>query len=179
MAHLLAPVALLALLEPGQLETARRATAALFPDGEAYSSRLRLGRQAQLGGAAGDEQPMVYRPGLIETGAPAVESALTYGEYDLSFFAALVDAALCAGGREPAGATFVDVGSGCGRLVCAAAALWPQLARSAGIERVDSLHQLALESLPRARELLPQGPALSFHCGDAHELLCSAQASAL
>ena len=112
--------ALVSLVDPSQLESARRVTRALFPPGDAYTTRLRIGRVAQLG--ADDEAPLVYRPGLIDTGssAQAVESALTYGEYDVDFFAALVDAALTAGGRNAHGATLIDVGSGCGRLVTAA-----------------------------------------------------------
>ena len=44
----------------------------------------------------------------------------TTRQFDLAFFGALVDRALArpAGRREPE--TFVDVGSGCGRLVLAA-----------------------------------------------------------
>ena len=41
--------------------------------------------------------------------------------------------------------TFADVGSGVGRLVHAAAALWPhRFARCTGVECVAELHQLAL-----------------------------------
>lgn len=67
-----------------------------------YADRLMVGRRAQLG------DDMVYRPSTIGC---AVDSALTYGEYDLSLFAACVDRALI--GLSPAcSLTFVDCGSG-------------------------------------------------------------------
>jgi len=69
-----------------------------------------------------------------------VDGALTYGEYELGHFCALIERA-CAdrpGGLE--GATLLDCGSGCGRLVVAASALWPEMERAIGIEKVEPLH---------------------------------------
>jgi len=76
---------------------------------------------------------------------------LTYGEWDLPFFAQLVDRSYShfkAGfrgntvGEDWTGATFVDIGSGGGRLVLAAAALhrW-RLCR--GVEILPGLHAMA------------------------------------
>lgn len=76
---------------------------------------------------------------------------LTYGEWDLPFFAQLVDRSFShfkAGfrgntvGEDWTGATFVDIGSGGGRLVLAAAALhrW-RLCR--GVEILPGLHAMA------------------------------------
>lgn len=127
-----------------------------------YSDRLMLGRKAQLG------DDMVYRPGLIASPASsAVDTALTYGEYDLNFFAHLVDLAL--DGMPPA-AHFVDVGSGVGRLVLAAAMLWPsRLQRSSGVECVADLHRLALEAEVRVRDEL--AVPCDFVFGDAETAL--------
>ena len=94
--------------------------------GDEYGERLAIGRKAQLG------DDLVYRLGLI--GGGSVDTALTYGEYELEFFATLVDRAL--DGGDGAGHSFVDVGSGCGRLVLAASELWPALARVSGVESV-------------------------------------------
>ena len=53
-----------------------------------------------------------------------------------------------AGRREPE--TFVDVGSGCGRLVLAASCVWPELARAAGVETCADLHMMAVRAQARA-----------------------------
>lgn len=61
---------------------------------------------------------------------------LTYGEFPLDFFVKLISAAKL----EP-GDVFCDLGSGCGRLVLAAALLWPDtLSISRGIEISPDLH---------------------------------------
>ena len=132
----------------------------LFPAGDGYAARLTVGRRAQLG----DE--MVYRSTI--GGSSPVDGALTYGEYDLGHFCTLVERA-CAdrpGGLE--GATLLDCGSGCGRLVVAASALWPGLRRAVGIEKVAELHALGA----RAVAELPaeQQQRLTLRCGDAHDL---------
>jgi len=64
---------------------------------------------------------------------------LTYGEFPLELFTQLLSAA------EPQpGDIFCDVGSGCGRLVLAAAFLWPDTLRGArGIEISPDLHAAA------------------------------------
>ena len=83
-------------------------------------------------------------------------------QFDLAFFGALVDRALArpAGRREPE--TFVDVGSGCGRLVLAASCVWPELARAAGVETCADLHMMAVRA--QARASLPR---CDFVHGDA------------
>ena len=120
-----------------------------------YAERLMVGRKAQLGDA------MVY------TSTSNIDTALTYGEFDHQLFAAFVDRAL--DGR-PDGSTFVDVGSGCGRLVLAAAVLWPQLGRCAGVECVPELHELAQHAAAKA--VLPSSsPRCEFVLGKAEEAL--------
>ena len=149
---------------PANLERASSLVSRFFPArGEAFTHRERLGRQAQLGSS------MVYRPGAI--GGDGVDAALTYGEYDLGLFASLVDRAF--GAREGAavGATFVDVGSGCGRLVLAASVLWPSLTRCAGVERVAQLHTLATEAAAAAAADDLLGAPCTFYCGDATAFL--------
>ena len=108
--------------------------------------------------------PCVY----TRTVAPQVDGALTYGEYDLGHFCALVERA-CAdrpGGLE--GATLLDCGSGCGRLVVAASALWPEMARAIGIEKVEPLHALGIAAV--AQLPAEQRARLRLLCGDAHDL---------
>jgi hypothetical protein len=156
-AHLLV-LALLAISSPMRLAEASCLVASLFPGASAYTNRVALGRAAQLG----DAKPLVYRPGSIGC---RVDTSLTYGEFDLSFFAALTNAALTEGGRTACGQTFVDVGSGCGRLVFAAGLLWPSLGRCVGIEIVESLHRLGLEALPRASDLLASEIQQGGSCG--------------
>ena len=135
-------------LTPTNLAAAEALVARVYPGGagspsggDEYGERLAIGRKAQLG------DDLVYRPGLI--GGGSVDTALTYGEYDLGFFATLVDRAL--DGGDGAGHSFVDVGSGCGRLVLAASELWPALARVSGVESVAELHALAAAASSAAR----------------------------
>ena len=69
--------------------------------------------------------PPTYRRRKVSL--PQVDGALTYGEYELGHFCALIERA-CAdrpGGLE--GATLLDCGSGCGRLV------------GSGVTRLESL----------------------------------------
>lgn len=83
----------------------------------------------------------------------------TYGEYDILFFAQLLDKAYeyhIGFERDESktgwnGKTFLDIGSGAGRLVFAAAGLHPGLERSVGIEILPSLHKLSLEKLDLCR----------------------------
>ena len=123
-----------------------------------YDARLLLGRQAQLG------ETMVYRPGII--GDSGVDTALTYGEYNLEFFAGLVEAAL---GSSAADDVLVDVGSGCGRLVLASAVLWPELRRVAGVEKVESLHSVALSASCAVDATVTS--RCEFFCADAYDVL--------
>ena len=142
-------------LAPTNLAAAEALVARVYPGGagkssggDEYGERLAIGRKAQLG------DDLVYRPGLI--GGGSVDTALTYGEYDLGFFATLVDRAL--DGGDGAGHSFVDVGSGCGRLVLAASELWPALARVSGVESVAELHALAAAASSAAPR------AVDFYC---------------
>ena len=117
-----------------------------------YGDRLTIGRRAQLG------KDMIYRSGLN------IDSALTYGEYDLEFFAECVESALR--GAAPSGLSFVDVGSGVGRLVLASALLWPEnFGSCAGVEKVPELHELACDAERRVT-LPPTSPPRRFICGD-------------
>ena len=82
---------------------------------------------------------------------------LTYGEFPLPLFGELVDraacyAAACQGGRR-ADAEFLDLGSGAGRLVLAAAAMSNPWKRCRGVEYLHSLHLLAEEKLDEAGDL--------------------------
>eukprot|EP00967_Tisochrysis_lutea_P153033 scaffold301132_cov35-Tisochrysis_lutea.AAC.1 len=160
----------LAVHTPARLAQASRLVSAVFPGEDSYWDRLAIGRAAQLG--TSNANPIVYVPGSIGC---SVDTSLTYGEFDLEFFATLTNEALTRGGRKAAGQTFVDVGSGCGRLVFAAAALWPTLDRCIGIEVVELLHTLALEATPRAKSELElvncdvqqQQPEVHLVCEDA------------
>lgn len=149
-------------LTSAKLQQTAKLLATAFPSDQ-YADRLMVGRQEQLGPG------MVYRPGL-GGGGDAVDGSLTYGEFDLELFATLVERAF--GSRGPAGRTFVDVGSGCGRLVLAAAALWPELACVAGVERQEELHRMA--EAASAAINLPVRPLRRFVCADAADALAPA-----
>lgn len=149
------------LVAPSAVSAAQTAVERVFPPTD-YGQRLLIGRRAQLG-----DGDMIYRPGLI--GGDTVDSSLTYGEYDLDHFCALVDRALDA--KADRAVTFVDVGSGVGRLVLAAAELWPQLTRCVGIERVEELHRVAVEAAESHRDAVPALARCSFFCCDAAEAL--------
>ena len=81
---------------------------------------------------------------------------LTYGEFDLLFFAQLLDRAHfhyseANPGDEKkdcsdwSGKTFLDIGSGTGRLVVGAAALHPGFKLCRGLEILPGIHQTAVE----------------------------------
>jgi hypothetical protein len=84
---------------------------------------------------------------------------LTYGEFDLPFFAQLLDTAHSYyhansdDEKETAAdwsdKVFCDIGSGTGRLVLAAAALHPGFRSCRGIELLHSIHVVAEESLEK------------------------------
>ena len=120
----------------------------LFPD-EAYASREAVGRRAQMG------SEMLYRSGAVP-----IDGALTYGEYDLEHFYDLVSRT---GDLE--GATLLDDGSGCGRLVVAASALWPELRCAIGVEKIEELHEVGVRAV-RGLADEERGRAV-LHCGDA------------
>ena len=141
-----------ALVSPAKVAAANDVLSRAYRS-SSYDDRLMLGRRLQLGDA------MVYRPSLIGGSGgtdPGVDGSRTYGEYDLGFFATLVDRALDGVAAPPDGAHFVDVGSGVGRLVLAASLLWPsQLRRCSGVEVVAELHQLAVEATAQVQAELP------------------------
>ena len=135
-----------------------------------YTDRLMIGRRAQLG------DDLVYRPGLIGSSQP-VDTSLTYGEYDLEFFAQLIEATIDGLDRDVSrdvdrdiDLTFMDIGSGVGRLVLAAATLWPhRFSKCSGVEMVADLHTLASEAGRRAESQLT--PRVKFVCADAAHAL--------
>jgi len=91
---------------------------------------------------------------------------LTYGEFDFYFFAELLDRACHHYYRNEDnvkrlnneqqnglnGKTFVDIGSGTGRLVIGAAALHPGLSLSKGIEILPGIHESAIKFLGNCRK---------------------------
>lgn len=98
------------------------------------------------------------------------EKELTYGEFDLRGFLTLLAAT-----RPQKGEMFCDIGSGCGRLVLAAALAFPW-ARAAGVELLDDLHNAAVSAHRRLTNVLEDEPdiALSestFVQGEASEAL--------
>ena len=88
----------------------------------------------------------------------------TYGEFDFYFFAELLDKAheYYFQGREDSDKpnswddkVFVDIGSGTGRLVLAAAALHPGWKRCRGIEVLKGIHAVAEDTLKQCRPHAP------------------------
>jgi len=85
--------------------------------------------------------------------------SLTYGEFDIFFFAELLDRAHYHYYSYPGNANneqstegwegkhFLDLGSGTGRLVIGAAALHPDMAACSGLELLPRIHDKAVESL--------------------------------
>ena len=95
-----------------------------------------------------DRRSIAYDAALSQTqtftaeGIPLAGDSMVYGEFDLSFFSRLLRCA------EPqAGETFVDAGSGAGRLVLAAALLHPtKFANCHGVELSSPLHDAAISA---------------------------------
>ncbi len=101
---------------------------------------------------------------FIEDGLPP-PSQYTYGEFDFLFFAELMDIAnahyhrgIDESGHDDNdekkgwdGKTFVDIGSGAGRLVLGAAALHPNLQLCKGIEILPGIHQASLENMEKCK----------------------------
>jgi hypothetical protein len=147
MAHLLPYLASSVLMQPHVLASMD----ALFPQ-STYNARRNLARDAALatGGLSTAE------------GIPLAGDAMVYGEFDLPFFARLLELAAPAPGD-----TFVDLGSGVGRLVIAAALLHPQTWRNCqGVELSAPLHDAAIAARLRFDELTPCPPISSceFTC---------------
>jgi len=115
-----------------------------------FDERLSAGRKAQGHGG-----------GAIAMRASDLPSGLTYGEFNLHFFLELVSRAVSfrrgengSGDFYPEMCTFpapdlkfMDVGSGCGRLVFAAAMI-KKFQVNYGIEIVSSLHAMATAAHP-------------------------------
>ena len=85
----------------------------------------------------------------------------TYGEFDLYFFAELLDRALdyYSAHQTVTSSTwddkvFTDIGSGTGRLVFAAAALHPGFELCRGVEVLEGIHNVALETLEKCRYVI-------------------------
>ncbi len=87
----------------------------------------------------------------------------TYGEFDLLFFAELLDKSftyfnsfhpddICSDGNVCTGKTFLDIGSGAGRLVLGAAALHPTLKESRGLEILPGIHKVSIENLEKCKK---------------------------
>ena len=87
----------------------------------------------------------------------------TYGEFDFLFFAELLDNSFdhyksydhddntSTGKNHCTGTTFLDIGSGAGRLVMGAAALHPTLKESRGLEILPGIHEASLKNLERCK----------------------------
>mmetsp|Transcript_38262 Transcript_38262/g.59795 ORF Transcript_38262/g.59795 Transcript_38262/m.59795 type:complete len:327 (+) Transcript_38262:165-1145(+) len=136
--------------------------------------RHNLGRQAQ--GLKDD--------GFLDFWAP---TELTYGEYNFGFFCELVAFAreqfLAEGSRGedvPPQPSFLEIGSGCGRLVFGAAMLW-EWKLCEGIELIEPLHQLASSAeaiLQKNEEGLKQHMSpTKLVCGDFNGPECGIERS--
>ncbi|CAM9289307.1 unnamed protein product [Choristocarpus tenellus] len=115
-----------------------------------YDDRMSAGREAQ---------------GYLSTGqlvpAAVIDGALTYGEFDFSFFASVVRDCLSIYADESENGSleaearkrvFCDLGSGCGRLVIGQALAWPWRCCK-GIEKVEALHNMGMSALGVAKKL--------------------------
>ena len=110
-------------------QRARAAIDACYPP-TSYGTRRDLARDAAVDSA------ISFTP----EGIPLAGDSMVYGEFDLSFFADLLDIA----DPQP-GETFLDIGSGAGRLVLAAALHRPNTwANCHGIELSSPLHDAAI-----------------------------------
>lgn len=111
---------------------------------------------------------------------------LTYGEFDFHFFAQVLDRAhyhYYQGGDHPNNAPttwndkiMMDIGSGTGRLVLGAAALYPEWKECRGVELLQGIHDVAVDKLkecndggmtnmlPSVDKMLPMAP-VKLSCG--------------
>ena len=114
--------------------------ALLLPMGPARcSSPACLAHTQLIHGIFGEQAPAARFVAADAEALPAASHCdLTYGELDLEFFEELL--ALV---RPRADEIFIDIGSGCGRLVCSAA-LQHEWRRAIGIEVVRGLHEEAI-----------------------------------
>ena len=95
-----------------------------------------------------DRRSIAYDAALSQTqkftaeGIPLAGDSMVYGEFDISLFARLLECA-----ELQPGETFVDAGSGAGRLVLAAALLHPtKFANCHGVELSSPLHDAAISA---------------------------------
>jgi len=82
----------------------------------------------------------------LKQGESEPPAEYTYGEFDFYSFAQLLDHIGTKYVDSWNDATFVDIGSGTGRLVWAAALLHPQMSQSTGLEILQGLHDQAIAS---------------------------------
>lgn len=132
---------------------------------ESFGNRLSVSGES-LG--TGDDQT----PRLMRGTDPSLE--LAYGEFPFQSLDALVDTAMehwDAADHPPREISFLDLGSGAGRL-CLYIALTRPAWRVHGIEIVPSLHQLALEASQTAVNLglLQHGPKEDVFYGPAQSM---------
>ena len=116
-----------------------------------------------------------YWPFISKKQTPPTE--YTYGEFPLPFFSELIDRGVnllpSLHNGQRSGAEFVDLGSGAGRLVLAAASMNPGWKRVRGVEFLPSLHSLAEEKLSEAKalpEFLTSPVVLEARSWDSPEL---------
>ena len=125
---------------------------ALYPPA-AYNDRRVLARDAALA-----------LSGLSTAeGIPLAGDTMVYGEFDLNFFAQLLSLA-----DPQRGDTLLDVGSGVGRLVLAAALLHADTLRNChGVEISPPLHDAAIAARVALDSLSPSPPVapVEFTCG--------------
>ena len=96
-----------------------------------------------------------YQAKVISVRDPSLE--LAYGEFPFDSVDALVDAALQHCDANTSSLTFVDLGSGAGRVCLYMAMTRPSNWRVLGIEVVPSLHELACQAAQAAIEMQPVG----------------------
>ena len=159
-----------------EVATCRSALDAVYP-ATSYQSRRMIARDAALRHSARDGRgggrvstavadPVDDEPWHATSRStsaaviPLAGDGLVYGEFDLAFFAKLLEAA-----SPQSGESFIDCGSGVGRLVCGAALLRPSLARSSGIELLPELHDAAISALARLSGVAasPSSPLADCH----------------
>ena len=120
-----------------------------------------------------------YWPFLHKGEEPPME--LTYGEFELEFFARLLDRAHAHYTADPRndqqptwkGKTFVDIGSGTGRLIFAAAALHPSWHLSQGIELLPKINQVAQDRLDTLLHTTQQQQSSSSSSSSQNSDSCS------
>ena len=132
--------------EVGERDSAQSSNKSSFPE---------LSTVFKIFGSVSSNKPSRSRAFSSAEEAAADQHAtdLTYGEFDLDFFAQLL---LLASPRT--GEAFIDLGSGCGRVTCAAAVLHPTWRIAYGVEMVAALHE---EALHCHRELLAECPTIA------------------